>query len=60
VINVKLIGIAPCYNELSKGHLERFFINIPKVVDGLVVLDDASTDGSYEYIEARGGLNYFF
>jgi glycosyltransferase involved in cell wall biosynthesis len=45
---VKIIGIVPCYNELSKGHLNRFITNIDKVVDGLVILDDASTDGSYE------------
>jgi len=45
---VKLIGIAPCYNESSNGHLDRFLINIPKVVDGLVLLDDASTDDSLE------------
>jgi glycosyltransferase involved in cell wall biosynthesis len=45
---MKLIGIAPCYNEVEKGNLDRFLENIPKVVDGLVLLDDASTDGSYE------------
>lgn len=44
----KLIGIAPCYNEIQKGHLHRFLKNAPKLVDGLVLLDDASTDGSYE------------
>jgi len=47
-MTVKLIGISPCYNELSLGHLDRFLNNIFKVVDGIVLMDDASTDGSYE------------
>jgi hypothetical protein len=46
--DVQLIGVAPCYNEIQKGHLERFIRNAPKIVDGMIILDDASTDGSYE------------
>jgi glycosyltransferase involved in cell wall biosynthesis len=45
---IKIIGIAPCYNEIEMGNLDRFLRNIPKVVDGMVLLDDCSTDGSYE------------
>jgi len=45
---VKLIGAVACYNELSKGNLDRFLNNIKNVVDDIVFLDDGSTDGSYE------------
>ncbi len=44
-----IIAITQIHNELRKGHLERFFRYIPKAVDAVVVYDDASTDGSWEY-----------
>lgn len=46
----KIVGIAQVYNELRKGNLERFVKYVMPLVDALVVYDDASTDGSYEYM----------
>ena len=45
----KIVGIVQIYNELEKGNLQRFFKYIKNCVDELVVYDDCSTDGSYEY-----------
>lgn len=47
----KIIAICQIYNELEKGNLERFFsyLRAGKEVDEIVIYDDASTDGSYEY-----------
>jgi glycosyltransferase involved in cell wall biosynthesis len=49
----KIVCIVQIYNELRKGNLERFVKYVMPLVDALVVYDDASTDGSYEYM-----LNY--
>ena len=49
----KIVAIAQVNNELRKGNLERFFKYITPHVDALVVYDDASTDGSYEYACTR-------
>jgi len=38
------------YNDLKKGHLERFVQYIKPLVNELVVYDGGSTDGSYEYM----------
>ncbi|MEW5784276.1 MAG: glycosyltransferase family 2 protein [Bacillota bacterium] len=38
------------FNELRKGNLERFVRHIKPLVDALVVYDDGSTDGSFEYM----------
>ena len=46
----KIICISQIYNELRKENLERFWEYLQPVVDGLVVYDDGSTDGSYEYL----------
>ena len=46
----KIVVIAQIYNEMRKGNLERFWEYIQSVCDGLVVYDDGSTDGSYEYM----------
>jgi len=46
----KIIGICQIYNELEKGNLKRFIKYIKPLVDDLVIYDDASTDGSFEYI----------
>lgn len=47
----KIIAIAQIYNELQKGNLERFVKYVLPIVDALVVYDDASTDGSYEFVK---------
>ena len=46
----KIVGICQIYNELEKGNLKRFLKYILPIVDELVVYDDGSTDGSYEYV----------
>lgn len=45
----KIVAIVQVYNELEKGNLKRFFKYIKNSVDDVVVYDDCSTDGSYEY-----------
>jgi glycosyltransferase involved in cell wall biosynthesis len=52
-MNHRIIGIAQVYNELRRGNLERFVQHVRPLVDDLVVYDDASTDGSYEYLLAH-------
>jgi hypothetical protein len=47
--NYKIVAVVQIYNELEKGNLQRFFNYITPCVDGVVVYDDCSTDGSYEY-----------
>jgi len=49
-VKYKIVCIAQVYNELRKGNLERFVKYVMPLVDALVVYDDASTDGSYEYL----------
>ncbi len=61
----KIIAIVQINNEIRKGNLERFFSYLPKCVDDIVVYDDASTDGSWEYAQQftrhviRGTKNNF-
>lgn len=45
-----IVCICQVFNELSKGNLERFVKYVKPLVDALVVYDDGSTDGSYEYM----------
>lgn len=45
-----IVGFCQIYNEIEKGNLERFVKHIKPLVDVLVVYDDVSTDGSYEYM----------
>ena len=45
-----IVCICQIYNELTKGNLERFTKYVKPLVDALVVYDDGSTDGSYEYM----------
>ncbi len=45
-----IVGFCQIYNELEKGNLERFVKYMMPLVDALVVYDDGSTDGSYEYM----------
>lgn len=45
----KIVAIVQINNELRKGNLERFFSYLPGNVDDIVIYDDASTDGSFEY-----------
>ncbi len=46
---IRIVAICQVYNELSKGNLERFIQHIKPLVHALIIYDDASTDGSYEY-----------
>jgi predicted O-methyltransferase YrrM/glycosyltransferase involved in cell wall biosynthesis len=45
-----IVAICQVYNEMLKGNLERFVKYVKPLVDALVVYDDGSTDGSYEYL----------
>lgn len=45
----RIIAIAQINNEIRKGNLERFFSYLQDNVDDIVIYDDASTDGSFEY-----------
>lgn len=49
----KIVAITQVHNELRKGNLERFFTYITPNVDAVVVYDDVSTDGSYEYAKTK-------
>jgi glycosyltransferase involved in cell wall biosynthesis len=61
----KIVAITQVYNELEKGNLQRFFNYAKNSFDELVVYDDCSTDGSYEYAKKntqwvlRGSKNDF-
>lgn len=46
----KIVCICQIFNELCKGNLERFVTYVKPLVEDLVVYDDGSTDGSYEYM----------
>ncbi len=46
----KIVGICQVYNELEKGNLMRFLQYVRPVVDELVMYDDGSTDGTFEYL----------
>lgn len=49
----RIVAIAQIHNELRRGNLERFFKHLRPLVDEIVIYDDASTDGSYEYAVQR-------
>lgn len=49
----KIVAVVQIHNELRKGNLERFFQYIKRTVDDVVVYDDFSTDGSYEYAKGQ-------
>jgi predicted O-methyltransferase YrrM len=49
----KIVAICQVYNELIKGNLERFFKYLLPLVNAIVIYDDGSTDGSYEYSTAQ-------
>lgn len=46
----RIVGFVQVHNELRKGNLERFLRHFTPLVDALVMFDDASTDGSFEYV----------
>jgi glycosyltransferase involved in cell wall biosynthesis len=46
-----IVGTCQIFNEFRKENLERFVKYFKPLVDDLVVYDDGSTDGSYEYIK---------
>jgi glycosyltransferase involved in cell wall biosynthesis/predicted O-methyltransferase YrrM len=46
----KIVCICQVYNEMIKANLERFFRYTKPLVDAIVVYDDGSTDGSYEFM----------
>ncbi|MGE5581482.1 MAG: glycosyltransferase family 2 protein [Bacillota bacterium] len=45
-----VVGVCQIYNELRKENLERFVEYFKPLVNDLVVYDDGSTDGSYQYM----------
>jgi len=45
----KLVGFMQVFNEIEKGNLQRSLPYLIGICDEVVVYDDASTDGSYEY-----------
>ncbi len=45
-----IVCICQVYNEMRKGNLVRFVKHVKPLVDALIVYDDGSTDGSYEYL----------
>lgn len=45
-----IVCICQVYNEMQKGNLVRFVKHVKPLVDALIVYDDGSTDGSYEYL----------
>lgn len=47
----KIVGISQIYNEKRKGNLERFVTHVFPLVDAMVVYDDGSTDGSFEFVK---------
>jgi glycosyltransferase involved in cell wall biosynthesis len=61
----RIVAIAQIHNELRKGNLRRFLKYLRPLVDEVVIYDDASTDGSFEYVKRftphviRGAKNEF-
>src|SRR6185437_5924934 len=61
----KIVAVAQIYNELEKGNPKRFIKYLKPLVDEIVIYDDGSTDGSYEYLQKitthviRGSKNDF-
>ena len=51
--NFKIVCICQIYNEIEKGNLKRFFEKTKPLVDAIIIYDDGSTDGSYEYSLTR-------
>lgn len=47
----KIICISQIYNELEKENLKRFVKYVSPLCEALIVYDDGSTDGSYEYMQ---------
>lgn len=47
----KIVGICQIYNEIRKGNLERFVTHVFPLVDAMIVYDDGSTDGSFEFVK---------
>jgi glycosyltransferase involved in cell wall biosynthesis len=45
---LKIVGMAQIYNEVKSGDLKRCLDHYSKLCDEIVILDDASDDGSYE------------
>ena len=48
---MKLVTILQQYNELNNGNLPRYLDSISRYTDALVVYDDASIDGSLQYVK---------
>lgn len=48
-MHYRIVAITQVYNELEQGNLKRFLKYLPPLVDQMVIYDDASTDGSYEF-----------
>lgn len=52
-IDYKIMLLTPCYNE--EEHIINFLENNKELVDGCIILDDGSSDKTWEYITP----NYF-
>lgn len=61
----KNVALLQVFNELDRGNLERYFKYMRLFVDNIIVYDDFSSDGTYEYCLAnadfvfRGKQNQF-
>ena len=48
-----ITGFIQVRNELQSGHLERFLTWNSELFDHIACFDDASTDGSYEFLQDK-------
>src|SRR5438105_10301635 len=51
---VKILALLAFHNEMR--YLPGFFENVPPQVDGVIALDDGSTDGSGDFVARQRGV----